>query len=139
MERNYLDKMIAITGRRASYLDLGCGTGVPIMKYLLEQGIDVTGVDGSNHMLEIAKKNLPSAKFIATDPQRTKLLFCNSIDSFPLHLLCYTGLGTREAVCRGYKCNHKIPRRPLDCYCQDTHSYIPPGNCQVECHIDTGL
>lgn len=63
----------------------------------------------------------------------------NSIDSFPLHLLCYNRLSTREAVCLGYKCNHKMPGRRLDCYFQDSHSYIPPGNYQVECHIDTGL
>lgn len=72
-EKSYLDKLIDITGKDASVLDLGCGTGMPIMGYLLEQGLHVTGVDASYRMLEIARENLPSAAFIQADMRALSL------------------------------------------------------------------
>ncbi len=35
----------------ATVLDLGCGTGIPISKVLLEEGIRVYGVDASQAMV----------------------------------------------------------------------------------------
>lgn len=67
VEKVYLDKVIDIVGKGASVLDVGCGTGVPIMAYLLKQGMRATGVDASYRMLEIAQENLPSADFIQAD------------------------------------------------------------------------
>ncbi len=67
MEKAYLDKLIGITGKGASVLDLGCGTGMPVMGYLLGEGMHVTGVDASYRMLEIAKANLPTSEFIEAD------------------------------------------------------------------------
>lgn len=72
-EKSYLDKLIDITGKDASVLDLGCGTGMPMMGYLLDQGLQVTGVDASYRMLEIARKNLPSAAFIQADMRELSL------------------------------------------------------------------
>jgi len=48
----------------AKILDLGCGAGVPVVKYLAGQGFHVTGIDFSQEMLALAKKNVPGAKFI---------------------------------------------------------------------------
>ncbi|SDH32744.1 class I SAM-dependent methyltransferase [Chitinophaga filiformis] len=73
IERTYLDKLINIVGKEATVLDLGCGTGVPIMEYLLEQGLHVTGVDASYRILEIAQQNLPSADFILSDMRELSL------------------------------------------------------------------
>ena len=72
-EKAYLDKMIDIIGKGASVLDLGCGTGMPMMSYLLKQGMNVTGVDGSHRILEIAKTNLSEAEFIEADMRRLSL------------------------------------------------------------------
>jgi 2-polyprenyl-3-methyl-5-hydroxy-6-metoxy-1,4-benzoquinol methylase len=73
LEKNYLDKLIFLIGAHATVLDLGCGTGMPIMDYLLKQGLQVTGVDASYRMLEIAKRNLPSASFILNDMRELAL------------------------------------------------------------------
>lgn len=73
LEKAYLDKLIAITGKGASVLDLGCGTGIPVMGYLLSQGMQVTGVDGSYRMLDIAKNNFPSADFVQADMRELSL------------------------------------------------------------------
>jgi len=73
MERAYLDSLIKITGKRANILDLGCGTGVPIMNYLLSQGMQVMGADASYRMLDIAKRNFPSVDFIQADMRQLSL------------------------------------------------------------------
>lgn len=54
-------------------LDLGCGTGMPMMQYLLQQGLNVTGVDASHRMLEIARNNFPSTTFIQADMRELAL------------------------------------------------------------------
>ncbi|TWW01145.1 class I SAM-dependent DNA methyltransferase [Chitinophaga pinensis] len=66
-EKAYLDKLIQLAGKDAEILDLGCGTGKPMMHYLMSQGLKVTGVDASHRILEIAKQNLPSAVLIQAD------------------------------------------------------------------------
>ena len=50
----------------ASTLDLCCGTG-QLAQALTERGYQVTGLDGSEEMLRIARKNAPSVKFILDD------------------------------------------------------------------------
>ena len=73
MEKSYLDSLLRITGDNAEILDLGCGTGIPVMKYLLSKGIQVAGVDASYRMLEIAKNNFPSEDFILADMRQLSL------------------------------------------------------------------
>ena len=73
IEKAWLDKLVNMVGKGASVLDLGCGTGMPMMGYLQEQGLHTTGVDGSYRILEIAKKNLPSADCIEADMRTLSL------------------------------------------------------------------
>ena len=73
MEKAYLDQLIAIVGISGSVLDLGCGTGMPMMDYLINRGMQTTGVDASYHMLAIAKKNLPQNEFIEADMRELAL------------------------------------------------------------------
>ena len=48
-------------------LDAGCGAGVPIAQFLVEHGFLVTGVDFSTSMLELARQQVPEAKFVEGD------------------------------------------------------------------------
>ncbi|MBD3197732.1 MAG: methyltransferase domain-containing protein [Candidatus Lokiarchaeota archaeon] len=48
-------------------LDVGAGAGIPTAKYLVNRGFDVTGIDISETMINLAKKNVPSANFIKMD------------------------------------------------------------------------
>jgi SAM-dependent methyltransferase len=63
-EIKYLDLVLAGLPAGAHVLDLGCGTGRPIAEEVEARGFVVTGVDGSERMLEIARRNLPNAQLV---------------------------------------------------------------------------
>ncbi len=49
-------------------LDIGCGTGLPIAKYLSDRNFSIIGIDTSDKMLEIAKYNrIENAQFLLCD------------------------------------------------------------------------
>ena len=50
----------------AAVLDLGCGAGVPVTRWLARR-FSVTGVDVSARQLELARRNVPAATFIKAD------------------------------------------------------------------------
>lgn len=64
-----LDDLIERLPANAKVLDAGCGAGIPISQMLSEH-FDVTGVDFSEAQIELAKKNVPKAKFICRDMTR---------------------------------------------------------------------
>lgn len=57
---------------KAKLLDLCCGSGQLICS-LLDAGLEVTGLDGSKAMLDCAKKNAPTAKFVQADARTFEL------------------------------------------------------------------
>jgi SAM-dependent methyltransferase len=63
----YVDLVLEGLQSGAKVLDLGCGTGNPIAKYIVEKGFCVVAIDQSKKMLEIAKKQVPEAEFIHSD------------------------------------------------------------------------
>jgi len=67
IEKKYLDEFIAYIPQQGKVLDLGCGTGKPILEYLLSKNIQATGVDASSSMIEIARTNCPLAEFMVQD------------------------------------------------------------------------
>lgn len=73
MEKSYLDKMTALLNKRATILDLGCGTGKPILEYLFSNKLEVTGIDASHKMIEIARKNFPTVELILEDMRKLSL------------------------------------------------------------------
>lgn len=73
MEKLYLDELIGFLNHGATILDLGCGTGKPILEYLLNQGLTVVGVDASTEMLALAQKNFPAITFILSDMRKLSL------------------------------------------------------------------
>ena len=53
--------LIGQLARGARVLDAGCGTGVPTARQFQDAGLRVTGIDISEVMLTLARKNLPDA------------------------------------------------------------------------------
>jgi 2-polyprenyl-3-methyl-5-hydroxy-6-metoxy-1,4-benzoquinol methylase len=52
-EREWLDRFLLYVRPAGTVLDLGCGMGEPIARYLLDRGFRVVGVDGSLVMIEL--------------------------------------------------------------------------------------
>lgn len=66
-EPKYVDLLLEYLVDKAEILDAGCGAGVPIARYLVDRGCTVVGIDASEAMLEIAKQQVPEARFILGD------------------------------------------------------------------------
>ncbi len=66
-EKSYLDSLLNYLPSDAAILDVGCGTGKPILEYLITKKLHLTGVDASRQMLEIARENFPCVEFILHD------------------------------------------------------------------------
>lgn len=54
-------------------LDIGCGSGEPIGKYLLENGSTVVGIDASPELIDIANERVPQATWIVGDMRNLRL------------------------------------------------------------------
>jgi len=52
---------------QSTVLDLGCGPGVPSAAAFAAAGHHVVGVDISPRQIDLARRNVPSASFVATD------------------------------------------------------------------------
>lgn len=67
MELEYLNLIVNTIPPKSSILDLGCGTGEPIAQFFIEKGFKLTGVDGSQKMIELCKKRFPDESWIVSD------------------------------------------------------------------------
>lgn len=73
-EKKYVDNVIELLPRHATILDLGCGMGEPIAQYFIQEGYQLTGVDGSEKLIDLAKQRLPEGQFLVGD-MRTIALY----------------------------------------------------------------
>jgi cyclopropane fatty-acyl-phospholipid synthase-like methyltransferase len=48
-------------------LDIGCGSGIPVARFLVNHGFEVTGIDVSPKQIELARTNVPEARFEIRD------------------------------------------------------------------------
>ena len=67
IERPWLDRFLALLPRGGSVLDLGCGAGEPIARYLVAAGRAVTGVDASPTMIALCQSRFPNARWIVAN------------------------------------------------------------------------
>lgn len=63
-EKKYLDLLLETASAGGSVLDLGCGTGKPIAKYIESLGYKIVGVDASVKLLEMARLEMPTQQWI---------------------------------------------------------------------------
>lgn len=60
------NKFASFLNSKSLVLDAGCGCGVK-SKYLAERGMEVMGIDFSEKLIEIARREFPGSEFIAMD------------------------------------------------------------------------
>ena len=63
---DYVNRAIQYTKAKTKALDVGCGSGGPIMSALLSAGFRPIGIDASSEMLRIAQDRHPEAEFVHT-------------------------------------------------------------------------
>ncbi|KIJ37266.1 hypothetical protein M422DRAFT_178294 [Sphaerobolus stellatus SS14] len=62
-----LSSIINLVPAQSKVLDVGSGTGRPVSEFFVNKGYGVTGVDLSTGMIELARRQVPDAKFIQSD------------------------------------------------------------------------
>ncbi|WP_242621498.1 class I SAM-dependent methyltransferase [Pigmentiphaga kullae] len=68
IERTWLNRFLELLpGSRSDVLDIGCGNGAPMARYLIQNGCRVTGVDTSLPLLARARASFPEQRWIAAD------------------------------------------------------------------------
>ena len=72
-EAAWLERATGHLDAGAAVLDLGCGTGEPVARWLAGRGHRVTGVDASPAMLQIARAGMPGGTWIRADMRRLAL------------------------------------------------------------------
>ncbi|WEL23374.1 class I SAM-dependent methyltransferase [Candidatus Nanohalovita haloferacivicina] len=66
-ERELMESLFDGIPSESKILDLGCGTGLPFDRFLVEKDHQVTGVDISEKHVEMARENVPEADFLQGD------------------------------------------------------------------------
>jgi SAM-dependent methyltransferase len=66
-ENAWLDRFSAHLPQGASILDMGCGSGEPIARYLIDQGFAVDGLDTSATLIAICRRRFPQRSWHVAD------------------------------------------------------------------------
>ena len=72
-ERAWLDQFLTWVRPGGTVLDIGCGSGEPIARYLIELGLEVTGVDSSPSMIELCRERFPDSEWLVADMRKLDL------------------------------------------------------------------
>lgn len=72
-EKAWLDRFLQRVRPAGTVLDIGCGMGEPIARYLLEHGFDVVGIDSSTAMIGMCRARFPNATWVVADMRRLSL------------------------------------------------------------------
>jgi 2-polyprenyl-3-methyl-5-hydroxy-6-metoxy-1,4-benzoquinol methylase len=91
-ERAWLDRLILPLPRGATILDLGCGGGEPIDRYLIDHGFHVLGLDCGATPIELARTRFPRERWLLGDMRTVALdeSFAGIFAWNSLHLLPQT-------------------------------------------------
>jgi len=72
-EKPWLDRFLARVRSGGAILDIGCGMGEPVARFLIERGHGVTGVDSSPSLIALARARFPAHEWIVADMRALRL------------------------------------------------------------------
>ena len=73
IEKPWLDRFAASLSKGGAILDVGCGMGEPIARYLIGLGFRVTGVDSSPSLIALCRERSPDHEWIVGDMRELDL------------------------------------------------------------------
>lgn len=73
VERPWLERFTALIPAGREVLDLGCGSGEPMARHLVEQGCRVTGVDSSPPLIDLCRARFPGHDWRVADMRALSL------------------------------------------------------------------
>ncbi len=72
-DKRWHDRFVSLLRAEAFILDLGCGSGVPVARNLVEHELHVTGVDTSPTMIALCRERMPDQEWIIGDIRTVSL------------------------------------------------------------------
>jgi SAM-dependent methyltransferase len=71
-ERAWLDRFLGRVRPGGTVLDVGCGMGEPLARYLIEQGFGVVGLDASPTMIDRCRARFPNSEWVVADMRQVE-------------------------------------------------------------------
>jgi 2-polyprenyl-3-methyl-5-hydroxy-6-metoxy-1,4-benzoquinol methylase len=72
-ERAWLDEFLSHVRPAGTVLDIGCGMGEPIARYVLKAGFRVVGIDSSPSLISRARARFPASEWLVADMRDVSL------------------------------------------------------------------
>lgn len=72
-EKAWLDRFLEHISPSGTVLDIGCGMGEPIARYIMESGFHVVGLDSSPTLIRLCRSRFPAAEWIVADMRELAL------------------------------------------------------------------
>ena len=66
-QMQFLQRLVALVPPLGTVIDLGCGSGVPFDRYLVDNGLQLVGYDFAEKHIREAKRNVPEAIYKEAD------------------------------------------------------------------------
>jgi ubiquinone/menaquinone biosynthesis C-methylase UbiE len=111
----YIKELLKKLPPSPSILELGCGPGIPILRFLLDQGAQVVANDISTKQIEMAKAHCPEPEVNLVAGDMTALTF--EPESFHGAVSFYTLF--------------HLPRSKLEAMLTKIHTWLKPGGIFV--------
>ncbi len=65
----HIQALVKLLPKKSNILDIGCGAGLGVDDLLLKAGHSVIGIDNSESMIKMARKNCPGGEYLIADMQ----------------------------------------------------------------------
>ena len=72
-EAAWLDRFLALVPAGGTILDIGCGSGEPIARHVVQCGYRVTGIDSSETLITLCRQRMPDHDWHVADMRRLSL------------------------------------------------------------------
>jgi SAM-dependent methyltransferase len=72
-EAGWLNRFLALVPAGGAILDIGCGSGEPIARHVVERGYSVTGIDSSGNLIALCHQRMPDQDWHIADMRSLSL------------------------------------------------------------------